>query len=159
MRGRIIPDEPWGIQAMRMNIADDPDWFKKTALTSAQAIDEARIVSLETELIPALEAKQAAAAALALGGSAPENIKEIHESERSNQAVGSDGLTERERRVLAQHREQLVRIRVRKRGFRLQASGSRFQGLGFRVQAFGVQALGFRLQPSAFSLQALGFRV
>ena len=56
-RGRLIPDEPWGVQAIKENLAEDPDWLAKQMIEATREADKERKELLKTTLIPKLEAK------------------------------------------------------------------------------------------------------
>ena len=56
-RGRLIPNEPWGVQAIKENLAEDPDWLAKQMIEAMREADKERKELLKTTLIPKLEAK------------------------------------------------------------------------------------------------------
>jgi hypothetical protein len=108
MRRREIPNEPWGIVAMKENLKDDPDWLKKEHLRIFQEADKARLVEITSELLPALEAKMEAAKEAGGGLAEGEKIVERTAYKRGDQfaKVDKDGLTDSERRKLRLYRNE-----------------------------------------------------
>ena len=127
LRGREVPDEPWGVIAMRENLAEDPDWLRKEHVRFTRAADDERLAELRDVLIPELEAKRAAAKfeALpteeeALGAEAkrdapagPAAESKAYERHGAHQRPGADGLTDAERRRLRAYEREVSAIEER----------------------------------------------
>jgi ATP-dependent metalloprotease FtsH len=56
-RERLVPIEPWGVQAIKENLEEDPDWLAKQMIIAMREADKERLEELKTTLIPNLEAK------------------------------------------------------------------------------------------------------
>ena len=113
-RERLIPKEPWGVIAMKENLADDPDWLRKEHVRFTKVADDERLEELTTKLVPELEAKMAAAKFSSIptesdieagavvgqdeGGADEEETFTAYTRHGAHQKVGKDGLTQAERR-------------------------------------------------------------
>ena len=126
-RERLIPKEPWGVIAMKENLADDPDWLRKEHVRFTKVADDERLEELTTKLVPELEAKMTAAKFSSIptesdieagavvgqdeGGADEEETFTAYTRHGAHQKVGKDGLTQAERRRLKSYRDEISAIR------------------------------------------------
>lgn len=137
-RIRQVPLEPWSVIAMRENLEDDPEWFRKEFKRFTRNADDERLKELKTKLIPALEAKTKGATFTGLPSetSIAEGTVSVGDTNASNsssptkklnakgkastwerngmhQQAGSDGLTDAERRRLQSYQLEVKGIEQR----------------------------------------------